>query len=403
MSSLPHLLIVDSSRVVRVTLAKNLKEHFEIREETSAEFAWETLILDSSIVAVISGISLPKMDGIDLLEKIRSNKLERLKRLPYFLIASESMLDEVHDRAMAAGVSGFVPKGLGTAETHRVVRELLAGCGQNQIQPAPTPIATDVGDSDVFGNITRIVPAEMADEGGQGAHAVEMSLALVARTDFSAWLGQRISFNEPGGLGLLLISMDHYAGLVHEFGAEMADRIGNRFGVMLAGKIGPSGKVVRVATDRMAVVLAEGRREACLVLAEKICKRLAKAEVSVRGHHVDMSVSVGLASTLSDLVVSDGEAFLALAESRLEEAVRRGGNQVSVDDLPTSAEAQSRRQALLWLNVLLENSAAGESASDAHLGEVGLLLMPVIRRMETSFGFGLPIEAMERKLADSVR
>lgn len=136
MSVLPHLLIVDSSRVVRVTLAKDLKAHFEIREESSAEFAWETLILDSSIVAVVCGISLPGMDGLGLLEKMRTHKLERLKTLPFLLIASDSLCDEVRERARAAGVSGFVPKGAGTAETQRVLRELLANCCQSGLRKA---------------------------------------------------------------------------------------------------------------------------------------------------------------------------------------------------------------------------------------------------------------------------
>lgn len=131
MSVLPHLLIVDSSRVIRVTLAKDLKAHFEIREESSAERAWETLILDASIVAVVCGISLPGMDGLGLLEKIRTHKLERLKTLPFFLIASDSLSDEVREWATAARVSGFVPKGPGTAETQRVLRELLANCCQS--------------------------------------------------------------------------------------------------------------------------------------------------------------------------------------------------------------------------------------------------------------------------------
>lgn len=134
MSVLPHLLIVDSSRVIRVTLAKDLKAHFEIREESSAELAWEALILDASIVAVVCGISLPGMDGLGLLEKIRTHKLERLKTLPFLLIASDSLSSEVRERATAAGVSGFVPKGAGTAETQRVLRELLANCCQTGLR-----------------------------------------------------------------------------------------------------------------------------------------------------------------------------------------------------------------------------------------------------------------------------
>lgn len=134
MSLLPHLLIVDSSRVLRVTLAKDLKAHFDIREESSAELAWETLILDASIVAVVCGISLSGMDGLGLLEKMRMHPLARLKTLPFFLIASDSLCADVRERAIAGGVTGFIPKGAGTAETQRVLRELLSNCCQSSLR-----------------------------------------------------------------------------------------------------------------------------------------------------------------------------------------------------------------------------------------------------------------------------
>jgi DNA-binding NarL/FixJ family response regulator len=51
---LPHILIVDDSRVVRISLIKHLKDHFEIREESDGEAAWQTLVVDHSIKAVIS-------------------------------------------------------------------------------------------------------------------------------------------------------------------------------------------------------------------------------------------------------------------------------------------------------------------------------------------------------------
>lgn len=52
MNELPHVLIVDNSRVIRALLSRSLKDHFEVREETNGESAWQTLVLDSAIVAV---------------------------------------------------------------------------------------------------------------------------------------------------------------------------------------------------------------------------------------------------------------------------------------------------------------------------------------------------------------
>ena len=65
--ALRRVLVVDHSRVVRSALAKHLREHFEVREEADGESAWQTLVLDSSIVAVVSGAQLPRLNGYDLL------------------------------------------------------------------------------------------------------------------------------------------------------------------------------------------------------------------------------------------------------------------------------------------------------------------------------------------------
>ena len=42
----PHILIVDDSRVVRVKLIHHLKDHYDVREESDGEAAWQTLVVD---------------------------------------------------------------------------------------------------------------------------------------------------------------------------------------------------------------------------------------------------------------------------------------------------------------------------------------------------------------------
>ena len=52
---LRRILVIDDSRVVRATLNKHLKGSFELREEADGESAWQTLMLDASLCAVICG------------------------------------------------------------------------------------------------------------------------------------------------------------------------------------------------------------------------------------------------------------------------------------------------------------------------------------------------------------
>ena len=60
---LPRLLIVDDSRMVRASIIKHLKGRYAYREEVNGEAAWQTLVLDPTIRAVISDLGMPVLDG----------------------------------------------------------------------------------------------------------------------------------------------------------------------------------------------------------------------------------------------------------------------------------------------------------------------------------------------------
>jgi len=72
MTNKRKILVADASKVVRASLAKQLADDFEVREESSGESAWQTLVLDSAIVAVVSGLGLSKLDAFGLLERVRA-------------------------------------------------------------------------------------------------------------------------------------------------------------------------------------------------------------------------------------------------------------------------------------------------------------------------------------------
>ena len=61
MKKLKRILVVDASRVVRAALAKHLHGEFEVIEEGDGESAWQTLMLDASIAAVISSPQTPRL------------------------------------------------------------------------------------------------------------------------------------------------------------------------------------------------------------------------------------------------------------------------------------------------------------------------------------------------------
>jgi len=63
---LQKVLIVDASRVARASLARYLKGHFKVCEDVDGESAWQTLVLDNSVVAVIAGGHLERLDTLPM-------------------------------------------------------------------------------------------------------------------------------------------------------------------------------------------------------------------------------------------------------------------------------------------------------------------------------------------------
>ena len=105
---LRRVLIVDPSKVVRSALAKHLRDQFDVREEADGDSAWQTLVLDSSIIAVVSSASLPRLSGLDLLARIRISKLRRICDIPFLLLVSGNETEEDRLRARESGVTDFI-------------------------------------------------------------------------------------------------------------------------------------------------------------------------------------------------------------------------------------------------------------------------------------------------------
>jgi two-component system cell cycle response regulator len=111
----PRVLIADDSRIVRASITQHIRDRFDIREVTDGEAAWQAILLDAAIRVVLTDLTMPKVDGFELLTRVRSSKVQRIRELPVIVISGE---DEVAERERAAqiGATDFVQKGAGAAE-----------------------------------------------------------------------------------------------------------------------------------------------------------------------------------------------------------------------------------------------------------------------------------------------
>lgn len=111
----PRVLIADDSRIVRATLIKHIQGMFKFREALDGEDAWEILLLDQSIQVVITDLTMPRLDGYGLLQRIRNSKIARIRDIPVVVVSGSDERED-RERARLAGANDVITKGIATAQ-----------------------------------------------------------------------------------------------------------------------------------------------------------------------------------------------------------------------------------------------------------------------------------------------
>jgi len=326
----------------------------------------------------------------------------RLNKMPFFMLVSDTYSETEKQHASQCGVSGFIPKSLAAAEMigliNRLLLQMLPMIGQPD--PAGGKAASPELDRPVLGAEFSGVGSDILGQvdglSGEAATAAQRAAAFPCRRQVEDRLLELLPAAGQGRpVGVLVFGLDAYDRLIERYGAELADKVALKFSGLLARKIRTDDCIGQLAPGRVAIVAPQTDRPMCASFAERVCKALAAAQISVQGQRIAVTVSVGVATLPEDGASLSGSDLLLLANGRLEAAQRAGGNQVacaSANPLPEIKQDEflSRLKELL--------SATAAEAMTPCLGNVGLQIMPILNQIEQAFHFGLPIEDMNRRL-----
>jgi len=122
-----NILVVDDSSTIRKIIARCIS-HTQIPvgslfEASDGEEAL-AILNDQKIHLVMTDINMPKMNGLELLAKLKGN--ERWKDVPVLLITTEGRVDTVVEAANK-GAAGYVKKPFTAGDIQAKVEPLLAG------------------------------------------------------------------------------------------------------------------------------------------------------------------------------------------------------------------------------------------------------------------------------------
>ena len=381
---LRRILVIDDSRVVRATLNKHLKGSFELREEADGESAWQTLMLDASLSTVICGRNIPRLSAHDLLGRLKASSMRRLREIPFSLITSDldNKVEREFDRSQ--GVDGFISKSMSKAELVGYLNNLL--------------------DSAVFTD--SLIQPEISTQEEEPA-PVEPSFEPIFKTpqllDRQAFQNAVAALSLPdpkdGKVCALVFGVDKRDALIASFGVEAADMVTTHIARMLVTKVGSSDTIGRYQGEKLGIISYGVDLEQGLRFAQRVCRSLASGQITIRGKKIKLTASVGISSNASD-TVADGTALLALAEKRLEQALICGGNTVASE---CKSGCPLRSCELTASRLLDALNVQGEAGLAAHIGELGVKLMPLLRAIDQELSLGLPLADIRKQLEERSR
>jgi diguanylate cyclase (GGDEF)-like protein len=321
-SSKPMVLVVDDSRLMRLAARKILKNDFEILEAEDGEVAWDKLQDNNNITLVMSDLSMPNLDGLGLLKKIRESSQPELKELPVIIVTGAEDDDGSKKTAFSAGASDFITKPF---ESVQLLARAQAQAKQQRTQEA-------------------LQHSETSKQQLEDHSSVDILTGLANQRAFTDSVEEKLSYavRHKTGLTLLLIQIDKYKILFLRQGKKTAESILQRIAQILSEGRRREDTVARISLDSFAILLPSATEEGAGQVARQLHRAVREETFGSSGDNplgASVSIAVSSPSLHSDTGL-DATQLLAGAHETLRQALAAGGDCVQGADSQTTTAPQ---------------------------------------------------------------
>jgi len=305
-----RLLIVDDSKVIRVTARKILRDHFETIEAVDGENAWEILSSDSPVSLVVSDLTMPNLDGFGLLKRIRNSHLPHVRDLPVIIITGANDTDSTMESARQAGATDFIGKPF---DAVHLLARTQAHANSHAVTNTLKEENTALEERSTLDPLTGLAnEAAFMERGYQ-----QLSYAI----------------RHESALTLFRMEIDRYGAVYRKYGESFSESIIQTLANILGDSIRQEDTVARIGTARFALLLPGMEKAGIRSLAERINSSIATRVFKSGNDKATVTVSIGVASPRIRRDMQLGE-LITIADNCLSQAISCGGNQVVYDDDP---------------------------------------------------------------------
>ena len=336
----PTILVVDDSRLMRVAARKILKNDFEILEAEDGEAAWNVLQDNRQINLLMSDLSMPNLDGLGLLKKIRESSEPHCKELPVIIVTGAEDDDGSKNTALAAGASDFITKPF---ESVQLLARAQAQAKQQRTQQA-------------------LHDSEISKQQLEKLSSVDSLTGLANQRAFLNNIEESLSYAVRHGteLALLMVQVEKYKALFLRRGKQTAEAVLRRLAGLLGEERRREDTVARYGMETFGILLPSTNLMNARRVAEHLQLAIKQREFNIGGEMVPLNVTIAVSSPPVHAPI-DSADLLADVGEKLKIAQKAGGDRVQYSLAETTLEQPVQKA------VAVEAVAASvASISDVH-------------------------------------
>jgi diguanylate cyclase (GGDEF)-like protein len=366
----PRILIIDDSRLVRVSLSNVLSEEFEIAEAEDGEAGWEALLADQQIQVVLTDAGMPRLDGYELIERIRAHGESRIQQIPIIMITAADD-EESRQRALGIGATDFITKPFDKTQLLARVRAqaTLDQTARNLAETSEALVEQATDD-----HLTGVQSRRYFLKRG------EQDLAFATRHERE--------------LAVMVIAIDGFEEAQQSQSEDVVRQMLTAVAGTLKASVRTEDTLARTGDARFAIIAPTLGRAEAEVMCERIRQNIASTPFVSEGTEINLSASLGLVNHGVD-AADNIEACLAQAEQYAEQARKAGGNR-----LMAMAKAASKKRVSIDAAIRILTQGDPDKLLP-HLDNIASQIVPLLEfcNQKQQWGVEEALAAIKQKMA----
>lgn len=293
----PVVLVVDDSRVMRVALSRLLSKRYRVMEAEDGEQGWQVIQEHPEIELVFCDLSMPVVDGFEVLRRVRASEDKSVAGLPFVVITGHEDDEGMQRKAASMGASDFVSKPFRSAEITTRARTLVS---------------------------QRRDMRRLREE--LDSHAtVDGTTGLAEKAHFTEHLSRILSLALRHGLDstCLVLAVDDYDGLAARLGADGREALVRDLAMQLQATTRAEDAIGYLGNGQFGVAMSGAGPHGARLLSQRLATRLDTASSPDRpapkllmGVSTPVTADTTLAAELLSAALADLKPLAAAPAAR---------------------------------------------------------------------------------------